>query len=119
MAVRHRSPNYPGVDLEAAIEAASMLYDKVKRGAFTPVDATEAWGYSSASGPVRVKIAALRQFGMLDGKKGENPALSRLGLTFILRNRSSREYQDALRRAATNPPLFAKAKDTKPPCLGQ
>ncbi len=114
MAVRHRSPNYPGMDLEAAIEATRTLYDQVKRGKFTPEDATKAWGYTSASGPVRVKLAALRQFGMLEGKKGEKPTLSRLGLTFVLRNRSSREYQEALSRAAMNPPLFANAMEAKP-----
>ena len=114
MAVRHRSPNYPGVNLETAIEDVTTLYAKVKRGEFTSADAAEAWGYSSTSGPVRVKLAALRQFGVLDGKKGDNPTLSRLGLTFVLRNKSSREYQDALRLAATNPPIFSKARDTKP-----
>ena len=114
MAMRHRSPNYPGLDLETAIENVTTLYVNVKRGEFTPEDATKAWGYSSTSGPVRVKIAALRQFGMLEGKKGENPSLSRLGLTFVLRSKSSREYQEALRHAATNPPLFAKAREAKP-----
>ena len=114
MVVRHRSPNYPGVDLEAAIEAATTLYSQVKRNEFTPEDATKAWGYISTSGPVRVKLAALRRFGMLEGKKGENPSLSRLGLSFVLRNKSSREYQEALRHAATNPPLFAKAMEAKP-----
>ena len=58
-------------------------------------------------------MAALRQFGMLEGKKGESPSLSRLGLTFVLRNKSSREYQEALCHAATNPPLFAKAREAK------
>lgn len=114
MAVRHRSPNYPGVDLENAIESVTTLYGMVKRGEFTLEDATKAWGYTSASGPVRVRMAALRQFGMLSGKRGENPMLSRIGLTFVIRNQSSREYQEALRYAAMNPPLFAKAMETKP-----
>lgn len=110
----HRSPNYPGVDLETGIEAVTALYSKVRKGEFTPADATEAWGYSSASGPVRVRLAALRQFGMLAGKRGENPTLSRLALTFVIRNKSSREYQEALRQAAMNPSLFAKAREAKP-----
>ncbi len=114
MVVKHRSPNYPGVDLEAAIEAVTTLYSKVRRGEFTQTDAAEAWGYTSTSGPVRIKIAALRQYGMLAGKKGENPALSRTGLTFVIRNKSSHEYLEALRSAAINPPLFAKAREYKP-----
>ena len=114
MVTKHRSPNYPGFDLEVAIDALAQLYSRVKRNEFTPGDAATAWGYNSTSGPVRVKMAALRQFGLLDGKKGENPKLSRSGLTFVIRNKSSHEYQEALRSAAINPPLFAKAKEAKP-----
>ena len=92
----------------------TKLYNKVRRGEFTPADATEAWGYNSGSGPVRMKMAALRQFGLLEGKRGDNRKLSRAALIFVIRNQSSREYQEALRVAAVHPPLFAKARETKP-----
>ena len=114
MTVKHRSPNYPGVDLENVIENVKKLYPKVRKGEFTVEDATAAWGYSSANGPARVRFAALRQFGMLDGRKGEHPKLSRLAFTFAIRNNSSREYQEALQEAAGRPPLFARALESKP-----
>ena len=99
MVTRQRSPNYPGVDLEEAIEASQTLYQHFQRGEFTLEDAAKAWKYTSVSGPVRVKLAALRQFGLIDGKKGDNPRLSRQALTFALRNRASREYIDATKLA--------------------
>ena len=106
MTMRHRSPNYPGVNLEEAIEAVNALYLKYHTGGFTPTDAGQAWGYNSASGPVRVKLAALRQYGLVEGKKGANPKISRRGQVLVIRTRSSNEYQDEVRQAALSPQLF-------------
>ena len=112
---RQRSPNYPGIDLQTAIESVCELYTKnLGRGQFNPDEAAKAWGYRGPSGPVRVRIAALRQYGLLDGQRGENPKLSRRGLTFVLRNQASREYRDALQEAALAPPLFREIRDSKP-----
>ena len=113
MVTRQRSPNYPGIDLAAAIEASQDLYRQFQRREFTVSDAAATWGYTSPSGPVRVKLAALRQYDLIDGKKGGNPRLSRLALTFALRNRASREYFDALKQAAIAPPLIGEVLRTK------
>ena len=113
MVTRLRSPNYPGIDLGEAIESSQAVYQRVQRGEFTLEDAAKAWGYTSASGPVRVKLAALRQYGLIEGKKGGNPRLSRQALTFILRNRASREYIDALKQAALAPPLIGEVHRLK------
>ncbi len=113
MVARQRSPNYPGLDLGAAIEASQSIYQLVQRGEFTLSDAARAWGYNSASGPVRVRLAALRQYNLIDGKRGENPRLSRQALTFILRNPASREYSLALAEAALAPPLFNELHSLK------
>jgi len=108
MVVKHRSPNYPGIDLEECVQVLAPLYQGVSRGQFTPADAAKAWGYNSTGGPVKIRLASLRQFGLLDGKKGENPRLSNHALTLILRNQASREYQQAIREAAEAPSLFAE-----------
>ena len=112
MSSRQRSPNYPGVDLETAIELVKVLYGAVSRGQFTPTDAATAWGYGGPSGPARVRIAALRQYGLLDGQRGENPRLSRRALTFALRNQSSQEYKTSLSEAALTPTIFRELQDT-------
>ena len=111
---KHRSPNYPGIDLEDAIDSVVKLYNSMGRNEFDSDDAITAWGYSSGSGPVRVRMAALRQFGLLDGRRGESRRVSRTGLVFATRDQSSPEYQEALRATAVRPPLFAKARDTMP-----
>ena len=113
MVTRQRSPNYPGIDLEAAIRALHDLYRKVGRGQFSVADAAASWNYNSPSGPARSRLAALRQYGLLEGKKGENPRLSRLGLTFVLRNQASKEYRDALQTAAIEPPLFNELQQSR------
>ena len=112
MVRKPKSPNYPSVDLGTAIDLAKQLYTEgVGKGEFTPLDAAQAWGYNSVSGPVRVRIGALRQYGLIEGKRGrhsENPKLTRRALTFIMRPQGSREYQAALQEAAVTPPLFSE-----------
>ena len=113
MVSRQRSPNYPRIDLETAIEYAKQLYRNVSRGEFTLLDAAKAWGYSSASGPVRSRVATLRQYGIVEGKKGALPRFTRAGQGFVVRTRASREYKEALREAALAPPLFQEMYDAK------
>ena len=113
MVTKQRSPNYPGISLVDAVDATARLYENVKRGEFSLDDAASAWGYGSASGPVRIRIGALRQYGLIEGKKGANPKLARLGLVLCIRQPGSREYQDAIREAALNPPLFKEMQETK------
>ena len=116
MVVKSRSPNYPSVDLETAIDLLRKLYDRLHKGEFLASDAAGAWGSKSASGPVKRKLAALRQYGLLAGVKrgvkAENPRISRRGLTFVLRNQASREYQSELKEAALAPPLFNEIYNT-------
>ena len=111
---RHRSPNYPGIDLEDAIDSVVKLHKSMGRNEFDSDDAIKAWGYSSGSGPVRVRMAALRQFGLVDGRRGESRRVSRTGLIFATHDPSSPEYQETLRATAVRPPLFAKAREAMP-----
>ncbi|MCE2488922.1 MAG: hypothetical protein J4G17_02995 [Anaerolineae bacterium] len=113
MAGRQRSPRYPVVDLETALGLLRKLYSKVGRSDFQPDDAATAWGYNSASGPVRSKIATLRQYGLLAGKRGryaENPRISQRGLSLAGPNPTERE----LREAALAPPLFMEIFNSMP-----
>ncbi|MCE2488545.1 MAG: hypothetical protein J4G17_01025 [Anaerolineae bacterium] len=118
MVAKPRSPSYPSVDLETALDLLRKLYDKVHRGQFMAIDAASAWGYKSVSGPSKSKISTLRQYGLLEGKKGgkntEKPKISRRGLTFVMRHPASREYQAALKTAALSPPLFREIFDALP-----
>ncbi len=108
MVIKQRSPNYPGLDLNTAVERTKQLYVKVQRGEFTAADAATAWGYNSVSGPVRRGVGALRQYGLLEQKKGDNAKITNRGLTIVLRNAASNEYKAAVQGAALDPPLFAE-----------
>ncbi len=108
MVIKHRSPNYPGIDLEESVQVLATLYQGVGRGQFTANDAAKAWGYKSTGGPAKVRLASLRQYGLVEGRKGENPHLSNRALTLVLRNQASKEYRQALREAALAPTLFAE-----------
>ncbi len=106
MVTKPRSPNYPGIDLRSAVGRVQELYPKVQRGEFTPLDAAEAWGYSGASSPVRRAMAALRQYGLIESKKGDNARLTTRALTLALREPESREFRTALHEAVESPSLF-------------
>ncbi|MCY3945521.1 MAG: hypothetical protein OXF44_04460 [Anaerolineaceae bacterium] len=117
MAAKQRSPQYPFVDLETALDLLRKLYQKVGRGEFLPTDAATAWGYNSVSGPTRSKITTLRQFGLIEGKtRGKdavNPKLSLRGLTLARRNPTvpDKEYMSVLKEAALTPPAFREIHD--------
>ena len=120
MVMKRRSPNYPGIHLEAAVHTLADLYQGhagvrgVGRGQFTPQDAATAWKFTSTTGPVQIRLGALRQYGLLEGKKGENPRISSRGMTLILRDHGAREHRDALRDAGLNPTIFAELHQTMP-----
>ncbi len=108
---KQRSPNFPGVDLTEAVTLAEKLFDREKRAPFPHESAAAAWEYKSASGPVRVRIGALRQYGLIT-REGKGSKLTDLALTLILRNSASREHQEALRVAALSAPLFREIHET-------
>lgn len=63
-----RSPRYPGIDLELAIQRATTLW---KHEALYPTNVQTAlshWGYAPKSGGGAVAIAALKSFGLITDK---------------------------------------------------
>ncbi len=61
-----RSPSYPAVHLESAIQRTRTLYDKERQHP-TPVDTiVKHWGYKSANGPASLTLAALKKFGLVE-----------------------------------------------------
>jgi hypothetical protein len=106
-----RSPKYPSIPLQEALELAGRLWQKERK---TPVGAEQvgqAWGYKGDSGPVRSKIGALRQYGLLDGTR-EGVKISDLALEIIVNPAGSRERAAAVSRAALSPPLFLELYNT-------
>ena len=98
--VKGRSPNYPGLTLGEALDAVRSLYPAAQAGPLPALAAARAWGYTSVSGPVRRRLAALRQYGLIEQKRGGPARLSGLALTLLLRSPASSEYRTALQETA-------------------
>lgn len=109
---KERSPNYPGINLETAIEKAQILREKEGKH-FAPVEAVlHDWGYVPKSSGGLVTLSALRKFGLIDEQgKGANRRikLSDLALKILLDDREdSIERIEAIKEAALNPVIHQK-----------
>jgi hypothetical protein len=104
---RPRSPSYPGIDLERAIERAQVIYEKEGRNA-APFEAIlDHWGYSPKSGAGSVVLAALRKYGLLV-YEGQTARLSNLALGILWEEEDSEDRRTAIKEAALKPTLHAE-----------
>lgn len=109
---RQRSPSYPGIGLEAALDRAKALYQEEGRNA-APTDAIlQHWGYSAKSGPGLVTLAALKRFGLLTTEGAGKARLSKLARSIILDERDdSPERDTAIKKAALMPGIHRELWD--------
>ena len=99
-----RSPNYPALSLKQALESADKLWKAEKRTPVSHEAAATGLGYKSLSGPARVAIGALRQYGLVDKADKGHVRLSELAVRALHGN--AEDKQVAFRQAAVNPALF-------------
>lgn len=103
----HRSPNYPRKSLPDSIRDAQQLYAKERTGTFAGLVAAKAFGYPKLHGKARLRLASLRQYGLLDvDKKAGTSRLSQRALAILLRPDRHPERQAALEAAALEPAMF-------------
>lgn len=107
MAGKERSPNYPGLSLEAAVQAVRMVREAEGRGTAPTLSVAKALKHENLSGPALTKIAALRQYGLLEDVASGKVKVSDLAMAIILRHPDDDEYLRSIRDAALRPPLFA------------
>lgn len=102
-----RSPSYPGINLEAAIERARELWDRENKHPVPVHVAMGHWGYQSATGPGAIILAALRKFGLLEYEGSGNNRRAKLTdrAIRILRSPHEPERQDAIKEAALAPSI--------------
>lgn len=105
-----RSPPYPTMGLERALEKAKQLRE-IAKGFTVPLSsAAKAWGFSEKSSSTTTVAAALNQFGLItdEGSRADRRiGLSALGESIILDVRpNSREREKAIREAALFPKTF-------------
>lgn len=109
---RQRSPSYPGVDLETALERAAVLRTKEGRN-FAAVNAVvQHWGYGIKSSTGYIVLAALKKFGLLE-EQGSGDArrvrLTNLAQKILLDDRQdSPDRLRLIQEAALTPPIHAE-----------
>ena len=107
---RGRSPNYPGLNLEEAIQRTKTLYDHEGKNAAHMDVVLGHWGYKPKSGLGLVICAGLKQYGLIkDEGSGESrkAVISSLGLDIILdKQEDSTQRLQAIKKAALLPSSF-------------
>jgi len=108
MADRERSPNYPALDLETAVGLIRRLYNTEGRSVMSYESLAQSLGSTSdnLSGPFRSKIAALRQYGLIEKAGIGSAKLSQLGVSIGLRVPDEPGFAEAVQEAALSPELF-------------
>src|SRR5436305_2614833 len=61
-----RSPRYPGIALDLAVQRARQLWEKERVYPTNVQTALSHWGYAPKSGGGAVAIAALKSFGLIE-----------------------------------------------------
>lgn len=101
-----RSPRYPNMSLGEAISRAKAIYEREHMSMMTPAVVAEAMGYKGVNGASLKSISALKRYGLLEGR-GDDVRLTKDAQVLIIDSPDSPDYQQAIRRAATAPEVFA------------
>jgi hypothetical protein len=105
-----RSPNFPFISLEKAVERAEALYQNHRREPARLIGLAPSWGYSPKSSGLLQSVGALKQFGLLeDSGSGEDRKvwLTDLGVKIVADERPG--AKDAAKREAVySPTLFSE-----------
>lgn len=102
-----RSPAYPSINLEVAIQRARTLHEKERRHA-TPVAAIAAhWNYRSLNGPAAQTLAALKKYGLIEDEGSGDDRKARLSALadVILVHPDEAVRKNAIRDAALKPTM--------------
>lgn len=111
---KDRSPSYPAIDLQEALQRAETLYKSPDRQHYMPVEtALKHWGFGAKSSQGQGILAALKKFGLLEDE-GRGPGRQvRLTKEAVAVLSDSREDQTekllAIQRAALTPTIHKEA----------
>ena len=109
---RTRSPSYPYLDLQSALEKAAVLWHAEGRHPASISVVMQHWGYKEESSTGYSCVAALKKFGLVDHEgigETRQMKLSGLALRILLDDDpQSAERRAALREAALGPRIHAE-----------
>ena len=109
-----RSPSYPAIALDAALDRARQLW-QVERQHPTPIEKiAKHWGYKSLNGPAALQLAALKKFGLLEDEGAGQSRRARVSdlAVDILANPDESVRAASIRRAALNPAIHRELWET-------
>ncbi len=110
---KSRSPNYPVVDLGAAIQALDTVFKKEKRNKMSRQVLAQHLGYSSLNGRSLGMIGALRAYGLIEGA-GDELRVSEDAITLLNAPEDSEVRREAMFRCAFRPSLFTELQNEFP-----
>jgi len=102
-----RGPKWPSISLKDAIEEVRQVFNAETRNKMSREVLASHLGYKALSGTALSKIGALRHYGLIEGS-GDQQRVSDDAVNLLMKEPSSREYQDALDQAFRRPALFAE-----------
>lgn len=105
-----RSPSYPGMSLESAIQAVEKIESIYRTAPVDRGDAASRIGYTSLSGPANRALAALAAYGLLE-RAGKGDARVTERALAILHPNSPEERRKNLAEAAWTPKLFQDLRE--------
>ncbi|MCV0429908.1 MAG: hypothetical protein K5905_31120, partial [Roseibium sp.] len=103
-----RSPSYPSIPLEKAVELAGGIYEGAQRSHIDPETAYELMGYSGKTGASLSALAALKHYGLIEGRS-DSLRITSLGER-ILNPMDEDERCKALFEAGYNPTFFQELR---------
>ena len=116
--VRVRSPNYPAITIERAIELVDILYKNQSRYSAALEVASKDWNFSATSSYMAQNIAALSSYGLIEiegEKENRKIKVSELAYNIVVDKRPESEQRKSLiREAALQPEIFRKIYDAYP-----
>jgi len=104
---KKRSPNYPGISLDMAIQRAGELYAKERQHPAPVLTVAQHWNYKSFNGPASVSLAALKKFGLLEDVGSGDARAARVSdvAVEIIASPHQQQRQAAIRDAALRPEI--------------
>lgn len=108
-AKRIRSPAYPAIDLEEALQKAKILWEKANRHPISIDVAARYWELAPQGSQALVTVAALRKFGLveeLEESTEREIKLTDLAISLVYNpDERSPEYRALLGQAALSPSI--------------
>ena len=102
---RHRSPNYPGIGLRAAVGKIEDLYKADKLAPSPTVAALKHMGFDKAHGEAGRVLSALKSFGLIE-ETNDRIKITQRGIDIVARQEGDAQRSVALRDAAISPDVY-------------